>query len=202
MWKVLPLPSCVSTLIVAPSSRAACEAMASPRPTPSDPSACALSQISVRAEPVHDKSAHGRDENPHWLLPRLPMISSHTLARTVAAVQGGYYFLTGVWPNVHMKSFIAITGPKYDLWLVITVGVLVGAIGLGLLVAAVRNRVPVEVVVIAIAAALGLIAVDIGYVAIGRIPPIYLLDAVFQGLIIAAWLAAIILLRRPTPTAD
>jgi hypothetical protein len=28
---------------------------------------------------------------------------------------GGFYLLTGVWPLVHMPSFLAVTGPKTDL---------------------------------------------------------------------------------------
>jgi hypothetical protein len=34
----------------------------------------------------------------------------------VALVQGVYFLLTGVWPIVHLPSFLAVTGPKTDLW--------------------------------------------------------------------------------------
>ena len=43
----------------------------------------------------------------------------------LAWVQAGYFVVTGVWPIVHMRSFLAVTGPKTDLWLVKTIGVLV-----------------------------------------------------------------------------
>lgn len=47
--------------------------------------------------------------------------------RTLAFLQGTYYLLTGVWPFASMGTFLAVTGPKTDLWLVRTVGALVAA---------------------------------------------------------------------------
>ena len=55
------------------------------------------------------------------------------LARAVAAGQGVYYLVTGIWPLVHMGSFQRVTGPKVDGWLVQTAGVLITAIGATLL---------------------------------------------------------------------
>jgi hypothetical protein len=43
--------------------------------------------------------------------------------------QGAYYLLTGVWPLVSIGSFQRVTGPKTDLWLVKTVGLLISVIG-------------------------------------------------------------------------
>src|SRR5262249_51641109 len=56
-------------------------------------------------------------------------------------VQGLYYVLAGVWPLLNMHSFLAVTGPKTDLWLVNTVAVLLVVIGAVLLASAWR-RVP------------------------------------------------------------
>src|SRR4051794_28324453 len=69
-------------------------------------------------------------------------------------VQGVYYFVTGVWPLVSIETFQMVTGRKTDHlvtgreadhWLVMTVGVLIAAISLALLVAAWWRRCPVEV---------------------------------------------------------
>lgn len=38
--------------------------------------------------------------------------------------QGLYYFVTGVWPIIAIDSFMHITGPKVDLWLVKMVALL------------------------------------------------------------------------------
>jgi hypothetical protein len=39
-------------------------------------------------------------------------------AAAVALVQGAFYVATGVWALVDLDSFMAVTGPKTDLWLV------------------------------------------------------------------------------------
>jgi NADH:ubiquinone oxidoreductase subunit K len=102
--------------------------------------------------------------------------------------QGLYFFATGVWPLVHMESFLAVTGPKTDLWLVRTVGVLIAVIGFALLVAAFRRQTGAEVRTLAIGSALGLAAIDVIYVTLGVIPPVYLLDAVAEGVLITGWM--------------
>jgi hypothetical protein len=119
-----------------------------------------------------------------------------TMLHALLWVQAVYYLATGIWPLVSIETFIAVTGPKTDHlitgrmadhWLVMTVGVLVTAIGLCLLSAAWRRSATREVVVIAVAAALGLTAIDVIYVARGVIPPIYLADAVLEVLILLCW---------------
>jgi len=95
-----------------------------------------------------------------------------------------------------------ITGPKTDHfpsgreadhWLVMTVGVLIIACALTLLVAAWRRHHPPEVAVLAVSSAVGLTGIDVIYVARQVISPVYLLDAAAEILLIAAW--AFILLK-------
>ena len=100
--------------------------------------------------------------------------------RKVLVAQGAYYALTGVAPFVSRRGFEAITGPKREWWLVETVGVLVTAVGGGLLGAATRDRVTGELELIAAGCAIGLAAIDVVYVARGRIAPAYLADAAVQ----------------------
>jgi hypothetical protein len=121
-------------------------------------------------------------------------LSKH--ARLLALVQGLYFVVTGIWPLVHMPSFIQVTGSKTDLWLVETVGILVIAIGLALITAKAGPMPPVPVIVQAIAAAAGLAAIDIIYVANGTIRPIYLADAFVELIFIGAWIVLIIRHRR------
>src|SRR5690348_5518371 len=102
------------------------------------------------------------------------------LLSVVAVVHACYYVFTGVWPLVHMRSFVAVTGPKTDLWLVNTVAVLVIAIGLPIGVAGARGTIDAEVLVLAVGAAIGLAAIDITYVVKRVIAPIYLTDAVAE----------------------
>jgi hypothetical protein len=105
----------------------------------------------------------------------------------VALAQGVYFSLTGVWPLVHLRSFLAVTGPKVDLWLVKTVGAIVAVVGLALLLAARSGRVTPEVVLLGVGSAVALAAVDVVYVTKRVIPKIYLLDAVGEVVLILAW---------------
>jgi hypothetical protein len=105
----------------------------------------------------------------------------------VALAQGVYYLLTGVWPLASIRSFQAVTGPKTDLWLVKTVGVLVALIGGVLLVGGVRRRPTPEVELMGAGAAAGLAGIDTVYATKRRISAIYLLDAVLEALLVLAW---------------
>jgi hypothetical protein len=106
----------------------------------------------------------------------------------LSIAQGCYYALAGIWPLVSDVTFQAVTGPKVDVWLVKTVGVLVGVIGGVLIMAGARGAVSREIFTLAVGSASGLAAVDIVYVSSGRIPPVYLLDAAAEAAIIAVWI--------------
>ena len=108
----------------------------------------------------------------------------------IATVQGVYFALTGIWPLVHMPSFLAVTGDKTDKWLVRTVGAIVLVIGGVLIVAGARSAVDLEVVLLAAGGAIALGLVDVIYVSIGRIPKIYLADAVVEGVLLLGWALA------------
>ena len=108
----------------------------------------------------------------------------------VARVQGGFYVLTGVWALVDLDSFMAVTGPKTDLWLVKTVGALVTVIGGVLLIAGRRRRVTRDVRLLGIGAALSFATIDVVYVSAGRISKIYLLDAAAEVGLAIAWALA------------
>lgn len=105
----------------------------------------------------------------------------------LAAIQGAYFALTGVWGLVHLESFQYVTGPKTDLWLVRTVSVLVLAIGGALLVAAMRLRVAFETVLLAMGSAVGLAVMDIVYYAAGTLRWVYLLDAAVELVLVLGW---------------
>jgi hypothetical protein len=116
--------------------------------------------------------------------------TSRSPRSVVSGVQGLYYLATGVWPLVHVESFMAVTGQKTDLWLVYTVGVLVAVVGSVLLLAARIGRITPEVSLLAVGSAVGLAAIDVVFVTRGVIPPIYLADAAAEGVIVLSWLVA------------
>ena len=114
--------------------------------------------------------------------------------RYLALGQGIFYILTGVWPLVGIGTFQKVTGPKTDLWLVKTAGVLITVIGGVLTMAGLRRNMQPEMPVLGAGAAAGLTAIDVVYVAKGRISRVYLLDALAEIGLIIAWLIA---LRQP-----
>jgi hypothetical protein len=100
--------------------------------------------------------------------------------RRAPLVQGLFYVATGLWPIVHMRSFEAVTGRKVDRWLVKSMGGLIAAVGLALLVDESKT------LGIASAAALGL--ADATFAGTGRISKIYLADAAVEAALVRAWL--------------
>ena len=111
-------------------------------------------------------------------------------APLIALVQGGFYAATGLWALIDLDSFMAVTGPKTDHWLVKTVGILVTVIGAVLLLSWRRGAVPAEVVLLAVGSALSLAAIDVVYVSGGVISPIYLLDAAAEVGLALLWIPA------------
>ena len=97
--------------------------------------------------------------------------------RRVLFAQGGYYLATGVLPFVSRRLFEAVTGPKREWWLVLTVGGLVTSVGAGLLSSAIRGETSPELLGVAAGSAATLAGIDIVCVAKGRIAPTYLIDA-------------------------
>ncbi len=114
------------------------------------------------------------------------------LLKITALRQGLYYALTGVWPLISMPTFLAVTGPKTDLWLVNTVGILVLISGCAVFFAALRKAVTFEILLLACGSALGLCGIDITYVSVSRIAPVYLADAAAEIVLLALYTASIL----------
>jgi hypothetical protein len=108
----------------------------------------------------------------------------------IAAVQAAYYLISGVWPLVHMRSFLAVTGPKQDLWLVRCVASLIVVIGAALALATWKNQCPPPVALLAMGSAAALLTIDVVYSVKGVISKIYLLDAAAELLLLLAWIYA------------
>ena len=103
--------------------------------------------------------------------------------RGLAYVQAAYYLATGVWAIVSRPSFEAVTGPKSDYWLVVTVSLQICAVGLALLAGAVAGRISGPLCV----SAAGFLFVDLYYPTRGVISSVYLLDAAAQACFLLLW---------------
>src|SRR5438067_2423093 len=105
------------------------------------------------------------------------MKAERHLGSYVLLTQGLYYLLTGAWSLINIVNFQNVTGPKTDLWLVRTVGILVAVAGAVLLSAGLRRQKTLEVGLLATGCAAALLAVDLVYVLKGVLSKVYLLDA-------------------------
>ena len=109
-----------------------------------------------------------------------------------ASLQGTYYLVSGIWPIIHLRSFMALTGRKHDTWLVQTFGAFIAAVGAVLVREAQGDTAGDASRRLAIATALTLATAESWFVARRRISPIYLADALVEvGLAAAS-------LRRPS----
>jgi hypothetical protein len=118
----------------------------------------------------------------------VPSAASRDYEALLLFLQGAYFAATGVWSLVAIGLFQRVTGPKTDIWLVKTVGVLVSVIGAVLMLAGGRERPTLELRALAVGSAAGLAAIDVVYVAKRRIRSVYLLDALAEAILVGALL--------------
>lgn len=109
----------------------------------------------------------------------------------VSRIQAIYYLLTGAWPVIDINTFMMVTGPKTDIWLVKMVGLLTVAIAISIFYAIKRDARTAKV--LGISAACSYTAIDIYYAVNDVIRDIYLADAALELLIIILLLSS-----RPT----
>jgi hypothetical protein len=107
----------------------------------------------------------------------------------VGWIQGTYFAVTGIWPLVSISSFMSVTGPKTDIWLVKTAGVVIAVTGISIMLASFYKRYHRETVFLAGFSALGLGIIDVKYFLAGSLSPVYLVDACveFPFFIFWAW---------------
>ncbi len=107
----------------------------------------------------------------------------------IAAIQGLYYFMTGLWPIVYMDGFLAFTGPKTDLWLVRTMGLMLIVSGTVLMLAAAHRRQrSMETAALGLGVAAVLAGTDTYFAMTGQIQGVYLLDAAVEAVFILVWI--------------
>jgi hypothetical protein len=106
----------------------------------------------------------------------------------IARLQGLFYAVIGIWPILHMDGFLAVTGPKSDLWLVQMFGALLAGVGCVILLSTTDDRLGLTSKRLGLVVAVVLAGADVLFAAQGRIAPIYLADAAIQLSFVVAWL--------------
>jgi hypothetical protein len=111
------------------------------------------------------------------------------------AVQGAYSLITALWGLVDIESFMDVTGPKTDVWLVKAVSVLIVPLALCLLSVIYINNSIVTAAILGITSAIGLGFIDFYYSLKNVISDVYLADGFMQVFFLIGWLFAIRLIR-------
>ena len=116
--------------------------------------------------------------------------------RVVLWIQTLYYLITAAWALVDIKSFMEITGPKTDIWLVKTVSVLLLAISFCFLANLFIKTKPWPVIILAAGCCIFLAFIDFYYAGKQTISAVYFLDGIAQILLLLAWLFVIFKIKN------
>lgn len=114
----------------------------------------------------------------------------------LSLVQGSYTLLTALWALIDIKSFMEVTGPKTDVWLVKTVAVLLLPIGVCFLWGFFFNTDRLLIIVVGIMTSTGLAFIDFYYTINGTIKWVYQADGYLELLFLLVW--TILLVRNKT----
>lgn len=99
-----------------------------------------------------------------------------------------YILITALWPVVDIDSFMAVTGPKTDVWLVKTVGALLIPVAVAMLVYDITATAEIRpLIILAGGTALAFILIDVNYVLRGTISVVYLADAALELVFLFGW---------------
>ncbi len=108
-------------------------------------------------------------------------------SRIILLIQSVHYFLSGLWPLIHINSFMEVTGFKVDLWLVKTVAVLTVCIAVALFMDVWSKESSTGIALLSVTVAMGFLGIDLYYCLTDTISPIYLVDAVVQLAFVWSW---------------
>lgn len=110
------------------------------------------------------------------------------LYKLLLILQGFYTLLTALWALIDIDSFMEITGPKTDLWLVKTVSVLLVPIAFSLILPVFFKATFWQPFIIGLLSAAGLAVIDFYYSLNSTISKIYLWDGIAQCFFALWWI--------------
>src|SRR5687768_12469889 len=109
------------------------------------------------------------------------------LFKVILLGHASYIFVTALWPLLHIQSFMQVTGPKTDIWLVKTIGALLIPVALCMISYLNSNTDKRPVYILGAGTAIVFICVDVYYSGSGVISDIYLADALLEFVFLAGW---------------
>ena len=109
------------------------------------------------------------------------------LYKALLWIQGLYTLLTALWGLIDIDSFMAVTGPKNDIWLVKTVSVVLLAIAATLITYLFIQGDPLPAMVLGLLTSAGLATIDFYYSGRKVISPVYALDGIAEVVFALVW---------------
>lgn len=109
------------------------------------------------------------------------------LYKALLWIQGVYTLLTALWGLIDIDSFMAVTGPKNDIWLVKTVSTVLLAVAVALLSYIYIKTDPLPAILLGFLTSAGLAAIDFYYSGRKVISPVYALDGIAEVLFALVW---------------
>ena len=116
------------------------------------------------------------------------------LFKLLVIAHATYIMITAVWPIIDIQSFMLVTGPKTDIWLVKTVGALLIPVSLCMYSYLRTNTIDIPIIILGIGIAVAFISVDVYYSMADVISNIYLIDAAVELVFLIGWV--LIALRK------
>ncbi|UOU97534.1 hypothetical protein MUU74_13650 [Chryseobacterium daecheongense] len=114
----------------------------------------------------------------------------------IPLIQGIYFLITGVWPLVHLKSFMEVTGPKTDIWLVQTVAVLILSFSILFFYVAFKKRIVPIYALMGATSTFGLAVIELYYYLQGTLKWVYFIDSAIEMVFFIYWLWYLLYYRR------
>lgn len=115
-------------------------------------------------------------------------VTNLRLFKWLIRIQATYILVTAVWPIIDIESFMAITGPKRDVWLVKTVGALLIPVACTMYYHLFIRSDHRPVIVLATLTSLAFVVIDFYYALNDVISNVYLLDGLIELIFLIGWL--------------
>jgi hypothetical protein len=110
-------------------------------------------------------------------------------------IQGFYLLITSLWSLLDIHSFMKITGPKTDLWLVKSFSLILICIALSCLYSGFTRQFSPAVYLMASSIALVLFAIDVYYPLKGVIRKVYMADGYVHLIFLILWTVSFFRMR-------
>lgn len=103
-------------------------------------------------------------------------------------IQGSYLLITSLWSLIDIQSFMEITGPKTDLWLVKSFSLILICVAVSCLYSGFSKHFSPAVHLMAFSTAMVLFTIDVYYPLKGVIRKVYLADGYVHLIFLILWI--------------